>query len=176
MYTSLFAGLPLAVGVGIYTGVLLGAVQSRPFWNTNLVAQMFLFSALSTGCAALILTLLLSRSAPRSPELRFLYTLDIGFLHLEFFIVLPYLIHGQLSVQAVRDSLHLILGGPFTIVFWFFFWDWACCCRLAWSFVKLCRRCWGASFTPANGSPPARRCWCLAAVFCCATSSSLRAR
>src|SRR5574341_1154014 len=41
-------GLPVSVGVGIYTGVLLGAVQSRPFWNTNLVAQMFLFSALST--------------------------------------------------------------------------------------------------------------------------------
>ena len=51
------AGIPVAIGVGIYTGVLLGAVQSRPFWNTNLVAQMFLFSALSTGCAALILAL-----------------------------------------------------------------------------------------------------------------------
>ncbi|PYX42598.1 MAG: nitrite reductase, partial [Acidobacteria bacterium] len=44
-----FAGMPISVGVGIYTGVLLGAVQSRPFWNTNLVAQLFLFSALSTG-------------------------------------------------------------------------------------------------------------------------------
>jgi hypothetical protein len=33
-------GLPISVGVGIYTGVLLGAVQSRPFWNTNLVAQL----------------------------------------------------------------------------------------------------------------------------------------
>jgi formate-dependent nitrite reductase membrane component NrfD len=40
---------------------------------------------------------------------------------LEFFIVLPYLIHGQLSVQAVKDSLKLILGGPFTILFWVFF-------------------------------------------------------
>jgi formate-dependent nitrite reductase membrane component NrfD len=40
---------------------------------------------------------------------------------LEFFIVLPYLIHGQLSVQAVQDSLKLILGGPFTILFWVFF-------------------------------------------------------
>ena len=43
------AGLPVSVGVAIYTGVLLGAVQSRPFWNTNLVAQLFLFSALSAG-------------------------------------------------------------------------------------------------------------------------------
>ena len=30
-------------------------------------------------------------------------------------------IHGQLSVQAVQDSLALILGGPFTLVFWVFF-------------------------------------------------------
>lgn len=112
-------GLPLSVGVGIYTGVLLGAVQSRPFWNTNLVAQLFLFSALSTGCAALILGLA-GREKPER-ELRLLYGLDICFLTLEFFIVLPYLIHGELSVQAVQDSLHLILGGPFTILFWVFF-------------------------------------------------------
>ncbi len=112
-------GLPISVGVGIYTGVLLGAVQSRPFWNTNLVAQLFLFSALSTGCAALILGL--AGREHRAQELRLLYGLDICFMALEFFIVLPYLIHGQLSVQAVQDSLQLILGGPFTLLFWVFF-------------------------------------------------------
>jgi formate-dependent nitrite reductase membrane component NrfD len=114
-------GLPFSVAVGIYTGVLLGAVQSRPFWNTNLVAQMFLFSALSTGCAALILVLAFGRRKIEAAEFRLLYTLDICFLTLEFFIVLPYLIHGQLSVEAVRESLQLILGGPFTLVFWVFF-------------------------------------------------------
>jgi formate-dependent nitrite reductase membrane component NrfD len=113
------AGLPISVGVGIYTGVLLGAVQSRPFWNTNLVAQLFLFSALSTGCAVLILGL--ARRGQSAQELKLLYGLDICFMVLEFFIVLPYLIHGELSVRAVQDSLRLILGGPFTILFWVFF-------------------------------------------------------
>ena len=113
------AGLPISVGVGIYTGVLLGAVQSRPFWNTNLVAQLFLFSALSTGCAALILGL--ARHGQSTQELKLLYGLDICFMVLEFFIVLPYLIHGELSVQAVQDSLKLILEGPFTTLFWIFF-------------------------------------------------------
>jgi formate-dependent nitrite reductase membrane component NrfD len=112
-------GFPISIGVGIYTGVLLGAVQSRPFWNTNLVAQLFLFSALSTGCAALIVALSWSRG--EIEEIRLLYTLDICFLTLEFFIVLPYIIHGKLSVQAVQDSLKLILGGPFTLLFWLFF-------------------------------------------------------
>jgi formate-dependent nitrite reductase membrane component NrfD len=108
-------GFPLSLAVAIYTGVLLGAVQARPLWNTNLVAQMFLFSAISTGCALLIVVLALGRTRPGPEELRSLYTLDILLITLEFFVVLPYIIHGELSVQAVRDSLDLILGGPFTV-------------------------------------------------------------
>jgi len=114
-------GVPLAIGVGIYTGVLLGAVQARPFWNTNLVAQLFLVSALSTGTAAVILARVLAKGPKDAREFRFLYTLDICLISLEFFIVLPYLIHGQLSVLAVRQALDLILGGPFTFVFWVLF-------------------------------------------------------
>ncbi|SRR6266568_2845739 len=113
-------GLPISVGVGIYTGVLLGAVQSRPFWNTNLVAQLFLLSALSSGCAALMLSFLGDKQNSRE-DVHFLYLLDVVFLALEFFIVLPYIIHGQLSVQPVQDALQLILGGPFTVIFWIAF-------------------------------------------------------
>jgi protein NrfD len=115
------AGFPLSIGVAIYTGVLLGAVQARPFWNTNLVAQMFLFSALSTGCAVLILALSANRKALDATQLRFLYTLDICLITLEFFIVVPYILHGELSVEAVKSSLELILGGPYTLVFWLLF-------------------------------------------------------
>lgn len=114
-------GTPVSIGVGIYTGVLLGAVQSRPFWNTNLVAQLFLFSALSTGCAVLILALAWQRESIDARVFQLLYTVDICLLTLELFVVVPYVIHGELSVQAVRDSLALILGGPFTLVFWVFF-------------------------------------------------------
>jgi formate-dependent nitrite reductase membrane component NrfD len=114
-------GLPISVGVGIYTGVLLGAVQSRPFWNTNLVAQLFLFSGLSTGCAVIMLALARSHEPSDSRGFQLLYNLDVGLMTLEFFIVVPYLVHGQLSVQAVKNSLALILGGPFTLLFWVFF-------------------------------------------------------
>lgn len=114
-------GFPLSIAVAIYTGVLLGAVQARPFWNTNLVAQMFLFSAISTACALLTVVLSLGGTQPDPGELRVLYTLDICLITVEFFVVLPYVIHGELSVQAVRDSLDLILGGPFTLAFWLLF-------------------------------------------------------
>jgi formate-dependent nitrite reductase membrane component NrfD len=115
-------GIPLSICVGIYTGVLLGAVQSRPFWNTNLVAQLFLFSAMSTGCAALMLALMF-RSRATAEDMLFLFGADIIFLLLEFFIIVPYVIHGQLSVQPVQDALHLILGGPFTLLFWGLFFN-----------------------------------------------------
>jgi formate-dependent nitrite reductase membrane component NrfD len=111
-------GFPLAVGVGLYTGVLLGAVQARPFWNTNLVAQLFLFSALSSGAAAVLLARVLDRDPVQEAEMRFLYTLDIGLILLECLIVLPYFLHGRLSTLAVREALYLVLGGPYTLVFW----------------------------------------------------------
>ena len=114
-------GLPISVGVAIYTGVLLGAVQSRPFWNTNLVAQLFLFSALSSGCALLILVLAARFKRFGMHGFQSLFLLDVSFLTLEFFVVVPYIIHGELSVEAVRESLNLVLGGPFTILFWVFF-------------------------------------------------------
>jgi len=82
---------------------------------------LFLFSALSTGCAVLILALSYNRQRLDATQLRFLYTLDICLITLEFFIVVPYLIHGELSVQAVKDSLELILGGPYTLAFWLLF-------------------------------------------------------
>ena len=114
-------GFPLSLGVGIYTGVLLGAVQSRPFWNTNLVAQIFLFSALSTGCATVILALTASREGVAPREARLLYSIDIVLILLELFVVIPYVIHGELSPLAARQALKLILGGPFTFAFWALF-------------------------------------------------------
>lgn len=112
-------GFPFSIGVGIYTGVLLGAVSARPFWNTNLVAQMFLFSALSSGAAALMLAMVLNKKVPAEKhEIKFLVTLDVVFISLELFIILPYLIHGELSSLAVKQALTLIMGGPYTFIFW----------------------------------------------------------
>ena len=48
--------VPLGICVALYTGVLLGAMPGRPFWNSPILAVLFLLSALSTGTAVLILT------------------------------------------------------------------------------------------------------------------------
>jgi formate-dependent nitrite reductase membrane component NrfD len=41
----------LGLGVCIYTGISLGHMKSRPFWNSQVLPILFLVSALSTGIA-----------------------------------------------------------------------------------------------------------------------------
>ena len=43
------AGIPVSLLVGIYTGVLLGALVARPFWNNPMLPMLFLVSALKDG-------------------------------------------------------------------------------------------------------------------------------
>ena len=50
----LLAGINILLGLGvcIYTGVLLGSLRARAFWNTPTLPVLFLVSGLSTGTAA----------------------------------------------------------------------------------------------------------------------------
>jgi formate-dependent nitrite reductase membrane component NrfD len=114
-------GAPAAIGVGVYTGVLLGVIQGRPFWNVSLLAQLFLFSALSSGCALLVLVLAFGRKEFSEREARFLFGVDIAFILLELFIVLRYVLHAALFPLASRSALSPILGGALTLQFWLLF-------------------------------------------------------
>jgi polysulfide reductase chain C len=115
-------GAPVSIGVGMYTGVLLGAIPARPLWNTPLVAQLFLVSAMSTGAAAVLLIAALLR--PKAghdylhAERRFLVSLDIMLILVEIFIVTPFFIHQALNTWSSASSISLFLGGPYTLVFW----------------------------------------------------------
>ncbi|MGD0236977.1 MAG: NrfD/PsrC family molybdoenzyme membrane anchor subunit [Syntrophorhabdales bacterium] len=50
----LAAGINIVLGLGvcIYTGILLGSLRTRAFWNTPLLPVLFLVSGISTGVAA----------------------------------------------------------------------------------------------------------------------------
>jgi len=113
-------GFPLSVGVALYTGILLGALPARPFWNTPMLAQLFLFSALSTGTAALIVITSFTREHAISGDrdAKLLYTLDILLISLEILIIVPFLLHDYLATESIKHSLQLILGGPYTLLFW----------------------------------------------------------
>jgi formate-dependent nitrite reductase membrane component NrfD len=114
-------GFPFALGVGIYTGILLGAVPSRPLWNTPMVAQLFLFSAMSTGVASvLLITAWLGRRQEHGyeEERRLLVSTDLVMIALEILMIIPFLLHHALSTRSSASSIGLILGGEYTLWFW----------------------------------------------------------
>lgn len=51
----LWASVVAGAALGIYTGILLGALSARPQWDTAILGPLFLTSGLSTGAAFLLL-------------------------------------------------------------------------------------------------------------------------
>lgn len=109
------AGLPLGVGVGIYTGVLLGVLVSRPLWNTPLLAQLFLISALSSA-AALLLALLGRRAT--AEERRVLSVSDLALIVLEIAALGWILVEAGTSTASAGAAVALLTRGFYGWVFW----------------------------------------------------------
>ena len=102
----------LGVGLGIYTGILLSALGARPFWSSAILGPLFLVSGLSSAAA---FTHLIARH-PEEREL--LARSDNVFLVIELFVIALFLIGLLSASQAHVDAGRLVLGGPFTGVFW----------------------------------------------------------
>lgn len=122
--------VPLGISVAVYTGILLGAMPSRPFWNSPILALLFLLSSLSTGVAAILLVraLVHRRSADLDRERQFQEsgylltasdTLLIGF---ELMVVFLFIMFAYLTVGDVRHAVSVILlGGQLAAQFWLLF-------------------------------------------------------
>ena len=102
----------LGVGLGAYTGVLLGTLGARALWSSALLGPLFLASGLSTG-AALAMLLPLGEEPHRR-----LRRWDIGALAAELALLLLYLVGLATGGEAEREAAGLLLGGPFTPAFW----------------------------------------------------------
>jgi formate-dependent nitrite reductase membrane component NrfD len=137
-----FTNLLVGVGLGIYTGILLGTLGARPLWSSSLLGPLFLFSGLSTAAALLhgilMLTLpdeerpefadfllsMLSRwSQSRPLDTRIAPTLaraDNSFLTIELTLLGLFLVGLLTSTEAHQHAAHLLLGGPYAATFWVF--------------------------------------------------------
>jgi formate-dependent nitrite reductase membrane component NrfD len=130
----------LGVALGIYTGILLNTMVARPLWNTTILGPLFLVSGLSAAAAMVHLATRIfpGRPAPQGmvggalasmvqtlgaqpPEKRAIDSIiraDLGFLAVELLLI-GLLVIGLLSSSAVHaDAAKLILGGPYTLIFW----------------------------------------------------------
>ena len=122
-----WANVPLGLAVAIYTGVLLGAMPSRPFWNSPVLALLFMISALSTGIALIIFTRALFTRGHLSEEHReivhksgyLLAASDTMLIGFELLVLFLFVMFAYLTVGDVRYAIETILpGGPLSVMFW----------------------------------------------------------
>jgi formate-dependent nitrite reductase membrane component NrfD len=110
-----WVSVPFALGLGIYTGVLLNTLVARPFWNTGILPILFLVSALSTASALAIL-------GTSDKGERHLFTrIDFGLIAVEILLVFLLVIDLSAGSEVQLASVDLILGGRYTVAFWILF-------------------------------------------------------
>jgi len=115
--------LILGIGVSLYTGVFLGTMKSRPFWNGPTLPVLFLITSLSTGIAALLLTTNFwpwggntSQVADAMPTLG---AASIVLLVFELIVLLLYVIimRTSVAVYASQQAASWLNGGR-VLPFW----------------------------------------------------------
>jgi protein NrfD len=107
-----FVSMATGIGLGIYTGILLSALGARPLWSSGLLGPLFLASGLSSSAA------FAHWASPEPEERRQMAWLDNLFLVIELALIGMLLIGLASSTEAHAEAAWLVLGGPFTAVFW----------------------------------------------------------
>lgn len=100
--------------LGIYTGVLLSAMGSRPLWNSSILAILFLVSGLSSAAAFVHMI------AKNVEERELLAKSDNGFLVIEIFVIALLFIGLLTSSKVHIEAAQLLISGAFAPVFWVF--------------------------------------------------------
>jgi formate-dependent nitrite reductase membrane component NrfD len=107
-----FVAIGTGVALGLYTGILLSALGARPLWSSGLLGPLFLVSGLSTAAA-------FAHWASPEPEERVqLAWLDNLLITAELGLIGLLLIGLVTSTAASAEAARLLLGGPYTAVFW----------------------------------------------------------
>lgn len=107
--------IPLAVGLGVYTGVLLSAFSARPFWNTGLLGPLFLVSGLSSAGAMALF------GARLECEKHFFTRADVTLIGIELTLIAMLIINLSTGAAQQLETVNLVMGGDFTIPFWLWF-------------------------------------------------------
>ena len=107
--------IPFAVALGIYTGILLSAFGARPFWNSGVLGPLFLISGLSTAAALVALI------AREHAEKALFTRIDLVLIVTEIMLVALFLINLATGSGQQIEALQLVMGGPYTLVFWTLF-------------------------------------------------------
>lgn len=109
-----YALIPLALILGVYTGILLSAFNARPLWNNAILGPLFLVSGLSTGAAAIIL---LSKT---KTEKHLFGKIDLGLIIIELALITHMIMGYYAGSQVQLEAMQLLVNGDFTLMFFGF--------------------------------------------------------
>lgn len=110
--TVAMLNIVFGIGLGVYTGLLLGTMAARPLWNSAILGPLFLTSGVSTGAAFMLLYSL------KDGERRLLGRIDMGLITGELLLLGIWLVGLTTGGAASREAAALFLGGPYTAAFW----------------------------------------------------------
>jgi formate-dependent nitrite reductase membrane component NrfD len=117
-------GIPVSIGVAIYTGVLLGALTARPFWNNPMLPMLFLISAMMTGSASICFVgcfIKGFRGMTReniATNKFMIHSIDFTLMIFSIIGVFLFILGLYVSPRSSVEAVHLIMGGEFTLLFW----------------------------------------------------------
>lgn len=117
-------GIPVSLFVGIYTGVLLGALVARPFWNNPMLPMVFLLSAMKTGTASICFIGCfikgfrgMSREEVETNKFM-IHSIDLVLMIFSMIAIALFVFGLYVSPRSSVEAAKLIMGGSFTFLFW----------------------------------------------------------
>jgi len=116
MFVKWVGGVNMVLGslLGVYTGILISTLAARPLWNSALLGPIFLLSGMSAAAAFVHMI------AREVEERELLAKADNGFLMAELIFIALFVGGLATSTQVHQQAAGLLLGGPYTAVFWVF--------------------------------------------------------
>lgn len=112
-------GIPCAICVAVYTGILLGAAPAIPLWNTWLLPVLFTVSAFDTGLAAvLILASFIERDEAFDPIRTLLEKMVVGLVLLEGVVLIGFVVTMQSAGSNEAASVGILTSGDLSGQFW----------------------------------------------------------
>ncbi len=114
---ALWLGLPLAIGVAIYTAYLFSQAEGRDLWQSPLLPVHLLIQAVMAGSAAILIIDLILASAPESQN-TVVWTAFVVAVILDLFVILV----GEFSIphasEVAARAAHEISHGHYKNTFW----------------------------------------------------------
>jgi len=115
--------LLLGLGITIYTGIFLGTIKARPFWNNPALPVLFFVSAISTGIAAqsLLMSIPIFNIAKSeiNAYIRLLHYSDVVLIVFETIIIMVYVLIMRYSSMVYTAGIAAQwLSGNKKLQFW----------------------------------------------------------